>query len=152
MKNNGKIGGNSEDDTWIMTGSTTESATQKIDISDIFFDTTTAAELHTIKKRRKRKPRRSRTQRYVKQAANSDAGTGGQQSEMNINQQEGQSSSNGSNGNANNDQNELPPSQFNKDRCPVKLENTDTVNVEDFQTYIATIKFKEVPTDNVAKV
>ena len=75
---------------------------------------------------------------------------------MNIDQQEGQSSLNGSNGNDNDDQNtqnnNLPTSHFNEDRCPGKLESTDTVNVKNFQTYTAIVKFKDVPPERIATV
>ena len=111
---------------------------------------------HTIKKRRKRKSRRPRTQRYEKQAATSDAGTGGQKRTRNNAQQKGTSSLNEGNGNDDadwNPQNNDPPTNpFNEDRCPGKLVSEESVDVEDFQTYIVTIKFKEVPTDIVAKV
>ena len=133
-----------------MTGST-EPTTRKIDISDNFFVTTTAPEPHTIKKRRKRKPRQSRTHCYGKQSATSDAGTGGQKRGRNNNQQEGTSSLNEGNGNDNADRNpqnnDPPTTPFNNDRCPGKLVSDESVDVQDFQTYIVKIKFKEVPTD-----
>ena len=148
-------GRNSADDISTMTGST-ESATRKIDISDIFFDTTAVTDPHTIKKRRKRKSRRSRTQGYGKQAATSDDDTGGQKRTRNNEQQEGTSSSNEGYGNDDadrNPQNNDPPmNPFNDDRCPGKLVSEESVDVKDFQTYIVTIKFKEVPKDKKEKV
>ena len=158
--NNGMLEVDNEDDASAMTGTTKKSETnQKIDISDIFFDTDTTTEnQHPTKrkKHRKRKPRRTRTQRYGKQAANSDAGTGGQKRGRNNDQQEGQSSSNGSSGNDNDDQNtqnnDPPTSPFNDDRCPGRLESTDSVDVEEFQTYTVTVKFKDVSPDRIATV
>ena len=148
-------GRNSADDISTMTGST-ESTTQKFDISDIFCDTTMAPDPHTVKKRRKRKPRQSRKHRYGKQAATTDTDTGGQKRTRNDEQQEETGSSNEGNGNDDDDwnpQNNDPPTNpFNDDRCPGKLVSAESVDVEDFQHYIFTIKFKEVPKDKIAKV
>ena len=85
--NNGMPAVDNEDNASTMTGTTKkhrEKYIRKIDISNIFFDTDTATETQhptKRKKHRKRKPRRNRTQRYGKQAANSDERTGGQNAE-----------------------------------------------------------------------
>ena len=76
---------------------------------------------------------------------------------MEADQQEAQSTLNGNSGNDNNDNNNQnnetsKPSQFNDDQCQGKLGSEKPVDVEEFQTYSVTVKFREVPPEKVAKV